>query len=206
MSGRSAGIAPTWAGAVPIAAAAPPGHDDPMGTVLSTIVIDSLDTRRLAAWWSLVLERSLAADDGDEIALPPEGGVGPEILFVPVTESKTVKNRLHLDLRPQNGSDQATELQRLLDLGARRVDVVFGGPPCQGFSMIGQRVLDDPRNALVQEFVRIVRELDRYQGLSGGARGTEARRKLLKSLDSGAETDPSSAREDESAEYDSSDA
>ena len=92
----------------------------------AAIVIDSLDTHRLAAWWSLVLERPLAADDGDEIALPPEGGVGPEILFVPVTESKTVKNRLHLDLRPQNGSDQATELQRLLDLGARRVDVGQG--------------------------------------------------------------------------------
>lgn len=41
-----------------------------------------------------------------------------------------------------------------------RVDVVFGGPPCQGFSMIGQRALDDPRNRLVHEFVRIVAELD----------------------------------------------
>jgi hypothetical protein len=42
--------------------------------------------------------------------------------------------------------------------------------------------------------VRIVRERDRYQGLSGGARGTEARRKLLESLNSGAETDPCAAR------------
>jgi DNA (cytosine-5)-methyltransferase 1 len=39
------------------------------------------------------------------------------------------------------------------------VDVVFGGAPCQGFSMIGHRVLDDPRNGLVREFVRIVAEL-----------------------------------------------
>jgi DNA (cytosine-5)-methyltransferase 1 len=45
-------------------------------------------------------------------------------------------------------------------IGTRQVEVVFGGPPCQGFSMIGQRVLDDPRNALVREFVRIVRELN----------------------------------------------
>ncbi len=44
-------------------------------------------------------------------------------------------------------------------IGDRPVDVVFGGAPCQGFSLIGQRVLDDPRNALVREFVRIVREL-----------------------------------------------
>ncbi len=41
-----------------------------------------------------------------------------------------------------------------------RVDVVFGGAPCQGFSMIGKRLLDDPRNALVRDFVRLVRETE----------------------------------------------
>jgi DNA (cytosine-5)-methyltransferase 1 len=41
----------------------------------------------------------------------------------------------------------------------RRVDVVFGGAPCQGFSMIGKRALSDPRNALVNHFVRLVIEL-----------------------------------------------
>jgi DNA (cytosine-5)-methyltransferase 1 len=40
------------------------------------------------------------------------------------------------------------------------VSVVCGGAPCQGFSMIGKRVLDDPRNSLVRDFVRIVSELD----------------------------------------------
>ncbi|MEI8241934.1 MAG: DNA cytosine methyltransferase [bacterium] len=44
-------------------------------------------------------------------------------------------------------------------IGKRPVDVVFGGPPCQGFSLIGHRMLDDPRNRLVNEFVRIVDEL-----------------------------------------------
>ena len=39
------------------------------------------------------------------------------------------------------------------------VDVVFGGAPCQGFSMIGKRALEDPRNHLVYHFVRIVSEL-----------------------------------------------
>ncbi len=52
------------------------------------------------------------------------------------------------------------EIRRLAGLGDRTVDVVFGGAPCQGFSMIGKRALDDPRNALVRDFVRIVRELD----------------------------------------------
>lgn len=39
------------------------------------------------------------------------------------------------------------------------IDVVMGGAPCQGFSMIGRRALDDPRNELVQEFIRLVKEL-----------------------------------------------
>ena len=51
------------------------------------------------------------------------------------------------------------EIRKLAKIGKRKVDVVFGGAPCQGFSMIGQRALDDPRNSLVKDFVRIVREL-----------------------------------------------
>lgn len=53
----------------------------------------------------------------------------------------------------------ASELRKRAGIGSRQVDVVFGGPPCQGFSLIGHRVLDDPRNSLVQDFVRIVSEL-----------------------------------------------
>lgn len=52
------------------------------------------------------------------------------------------------------------EIRAAAGIANREVDVVFGGAPCQGFSMIGQRVLDDPRNALVRHFVRIVRELE----------------------------------------------
>lgn len=44
-------------------------------------------------------------------------------------------------------------------IGDRNVDVLFGGAPCQGFSMIGKRALDDPRNSLVYHFVRLVVEL-----------------------------------------------
>ena len=44
-------------------------------------------------------------------------------------------------------------------ISGRDVDCVFGGAPCQGFSLIGHRVLDDPRNRLVRDFVRIVAEL-----------------------------------------------
>lgn len=45
------------------------------------------------------------------------------------------------------------------DIGDREIHLVAGGPPCQGISLIGRRAIDDPRNALLKEFVRIVLEL-----------------------------------------------
>ncbi len=62
---------------------------------------------------------------------------------------------------PQSVQDISGDLIRKVSgIGDQSVDVVFGGAPCQGFSLIGQRVLDDPRNSLVKDFVRIVCELD----------------------------------------------
>ncbi len=49
--------------------------------------------------------------------------MAPDILFVKVPDPKTTKNRLHFDLRPK---DQTAEVQRLLHLGARRVDIGQG--------------------------------------------------------------------------------
>lgn len=51
------------------------------------------------------------------------------------------------------------EIRKAAGIGQRAIDVVFGGPPCQGFSLIGQRILDDPRNNLVFHFLRLVTEL-----------------------------------------------
>ena len=71
---------------------------------------------------------------------------------------------------------QSAALSALPTIGGREVAVVFGGAPCQGFSMIGKRALDDPRNALVRHFVRLVRELqpayfvfENVRGLTIGA-------------------------------------
>ncbi len=52
-----------------------------------------------------------------------------------------------------------SDILRLAGIDGSEVAVVFGGAPCQGFSLIGKRALDDPRNALVHHFVRLVLEL-----------------------------------------------
>ena len=51
------------------------------------------------------------------------------------------------------------ELRRRAGIGNRDIDVIVGGAPCQGFSLIGKRALDDSRNQLVYHFVRITIEL-----------------------------------------------
>jgi DNA (cytosine-5)-methyltransferase 1 len=51
------------------------------------------------------------------------------------------------------------EIRKLSPIGDRDIDVVFGGPPCQGFSLMGKRHPDDPRNSLIFHFLRLVLEL-----------------------------------------------
>jgi DNA (cytosine-5)-methyltransferase 1 len=69
-------------------------------------------------------------------------------------------------------------------IGDRPVDVLFGGAPCQGFSMIGKRALDDPRNSLVDHFVRLVVELKASYFVFENVRGLTigAHRKLLEEI------------------------
>jgi len=69
-------------------------------------------------------------------------------------------------------------------IGDRAVDVLFGGAPCQGFSMIGKRALDDPRNALVRHFVRLVVDLKASYFVFENVRGLTigAHRKFLEEI------------------------
>ena len=53
------------------------------------------------------------------------------------------------------GHFRCRRFDRLQNIGRRKVDVVVGGAPCQGFSLTGDRALEDPRNELVREFLRI---------------------------------------------------
>ena len=64
----------------------------------------------------------IAEVDEDVISIVPPDKSWPAVDVAAVSEGKTIKNRLHLDLRA-DGISTSEELQRLLNLGARRVDV-----------------------------------------------------------------------------------
>jgi catechol 2,3-dioxygenase-like lactoylglutathione lyase family enzyme len=99
-----------------------------------TVVVDCADPARQARWWAQVLGWEIAYDAVDEVVLVPPHALtgldqiplaerGQGLVFVPVPEGKTVKNRLHLDLAPGPDDDQAAEVGRLISMGARRIDV-----------------------------------------------------------------------------------
>jgi DNA (cytosine-5)-methyltransferase 1 len=79
----------------------------------------------------------------------------------PVHAAVHAYNFPHCAVVPRSVTDlSGGDIRKAAGIGSKKVDVVFGGAPCQGFSLIGRRALDDPRNSLVKDFVRIVRELD----------------------------------------------
>lgn len=91
-----------------------------MTSLVRHTTIDCTDAYRLACFWAQVLGGSLAEDDlpGDpEATVAAAGGA---LLFLTVPEGKTVKNRVHLDLQPQDRS-RDEEVERLLALGATLV-------------------------------------------------------------------------------------
>ncbi|WP_267384801.1 DNA cytosine methyltransferase [Cyanobacterium sp. uoEpiScrs1] len=53
-----------------------------------------------------------------------------------------------------------SEIRQISKIGNRSIDAIFGGPPCQGFSLIGKRLVEDERNLLIYHFVRLILELE----------------------------------------------
>ncbi|HSZ36621.1 MAG TPA: VOC family protein [Acidimicrobiales bacterium] len=120
-----------------------------MGALLREIVIDCVDPRRVAEFWGQVLGWGVQ-DDDDICWMSSSGQPFPDMLlvFVPVPEAKTVKDRIHLDVSPV-GCDQAEEVDRLIGLGAVRVDIGQGDA--------GWVVLADPEG---NEFCVLARRVD----------------------------------------------
>jgi hypothetical protein len=87
------------------------------------VVVDSADPARLSRWWAEVLGYQVLDEDFNEVMVGLDKDVFPLLYFVRSVESKAGKNRLHLDLRPV---DQDAEVERLIDMGARHVDIGQG--------------------------------------------------------------------------------
>ncbi|WP_030767943.1 MULTISPECIES: VOC family protein [unclassified Streptomyces] len=88
------------------------------------ITFDALDPYRVAEFWSAVTGYTFHPDDvegDDEVMLEPGVPGVPALLFIRVPDTKSVKNRVHLDIQPPTGTRDET-VERLIGLGAKLVD------------------------------------------------------------------------------------
>jgi predicted enzyme related to lactoylglutathione lyase len=104
-----------------------------MATRWEQVVVDAEDPARLARWWAEALGYRIVHEEPGEVEIRRTAEELPGLLFTPVAEAKKTKNRLHIDLRPD---DQEAEVERLVDMGARHVDI--------GQHEVGWVVLTDP--------------------------------------------------------------
>jgi hypothetical protein len=88
--------------------------------------VDARDPVTLGRWWQAALRWVVVDETTDVFEIRPEPDRLPGLLFVPAADPKSVKNRLHLDFRPD---DRDLEVDRLLALGATRVDIGQGAQP-----------------------------------------------------------------------------
>jgi predicted enzyme related to lactoylglutathione lyase len=93
-----------------------------MPSRLYTLCVDARDPESQARFWGAVLDYPVGHDEGDdeEWWVQKDDDTFPAILFLKVPESKSVKNRLHIDLAPD---DRDNEVERVMALGATRADV-----------------------------------------------------------------------------------
>ncbi|MGH1492345.1 MAG: VOC family protein [Acidimicrobiales bacterium] len=113
------------------------------------VIIASSDPVALGRWWSEALRWVIVNDDASEFEIQAEPGQLPGIMFLASDETKQRQNRLHIDLRPD---DQDAEVERLIGLGASRVDVgqgevpwvVLADPDGNEFCVLGERRASAP--------------------------------------------------------------
>ncbi|MDO8307861.1 MAG: VOC family protein [Actinomycetota bacterium] len=97
---------------------------------VESLTVDAADPARLAAFWAALLGWTVhvgaegEADEGEVWIEAPRPASSPDILFLPSTDQRPGKNRLHLDLRPD---DRDAQVERALELGAAPVDIGQSG-------------------------------------------------------------------------------
>jgi predicted enzyme related to lactoylglutathione lyase len=97
-------------------------HTDSMPVRLHHIVVDGHDLPGLARFWTQALGWKVLSERKREIVIGSDENAPVGMCFMPVTEPKRVKNRVHLDLT-SSAQDRDQEIERLVALGARRVDI-----------------------------------------------------------------------------------
>src|SRR6476646_4451583 len=131
---------------------------------LHHIVVDAHDLRGLARFWTQALGWKVLSERENEIVIGTDVNAPVGMCFMPVTDPKTVKNRVHLDLT-SSAADRDQEIDRLRALGARRVDI--GQTGAESWT-----VLADPEG---NEFC-VVRPKETLIGLSGRVPARGSRR------------------------------
>jgi len=102
-------------------------QDRQMALTIDCVLIDCVDLDAMTAFWceALDLEQVWTGPSGGHLLVAGDGS-GRRLALMPGHDSKTTKNRVHFDLRPD---DQQAEVERLQRLGARRVDIGQVGVP-----------------------------------------------------------------------------
>ncbi|MGH3990043.1 MAG: VOC family protein [Actinomycetes bacterium] len=93
-----------------------------MPVKLHHIVVDAHDLRGLAGFWARALGWEVLSEREREVVIGPDEAAPVGMCFMPTMNEKSVKNRLHLDLTT-SAEDRDDEIERLLSLGARRVNI-----------------------------------------------------------------------------------
>lgn len=101
-----------------------------MTSRLVALCFDANDPLRLARFWADALRWEIDDEIHDEIGLVPTDDTRFRILFLPASEQKVGQNRIHLDLTTTSIEDQQETVARLVELGARHIDI--GQVPDEG--------------------------------------------------------------------------
>ena len=116
------------------------------------VIVDAADPAALGRWWATALDWVVVNEDPEEFEIRSTPDRLPGLLFIRVPEGKTLKNRLHLDFRPD---DRDATVARLVELGASLADVgqgeqdwvVLGDPEGNEFCVLKSRRSAEPPSA-----------------------------------------------------------
>ncbi|HET6950275.1 MAG TPA: VOC family protein [Acidimicrobiales bacterium] len=94
--------------------------------VIAAVVVDVPDPGASAGFWSAATGWPVLASDDDSRSLAPPDGAGPRLELLAVSDPKVAKDRVHIDVAPYAGDDQAADVERLRGLGATDADIGQG--------------------------------------------------------------------------------